>query len=192
MERYYTEYGKFIIHFEEICFVLNHIIRKICTQKNMFSIEDKRIEILLQGLTAQPILTKFQSIILTSELLENKEVMTMIETFISNFQKVIEHRNFLAHGTFFYGDPHANIDKFQVRNTKLNKKGFYDNTNIISIESLSDLNKGLFKLMEFIKLLGFYISNHSKNSVDGLLKEMKLLISDISVELKIEYKSVQH
>jgi hypothetical protein len=157
----------------------------------MFGVEDKRIEILLQGLTAQPILTKFQSIILTSELLENKEVMTMIETFISNFQKVIEHRNFLAHGTFSYGDPHANIDKFQVRNTKLNKKGFYDNTNIISLESLRELNKGLSKLTEFINLLGFYISHHSKNSVDGLFEEMKSIILNINVELKIDYKSVQ-
>lgn len=50
MEKYYTKYGKFIIHFEEICFNLNYITRKICTNGKMFREEDKRIEILLQGL----------------------------------------------------------------------------------------------------------------------------------------------
>lgn len=58
MEKFYSEYGKFIIHFEDICFELNYIMREICTNGNLFSEEDKQIEILLQGLTAQPILTK--------------------------------------------------------------------------------------------------------------------------------------
>lgn len=192
MEKYYVEYGKFIIHFEKICFSLNYIIREICTDKKMFDVEDKRIEILLQGLTAQPILSKFRSIILTSEFSNDKELMRIIEAFISNFQKVIEYRNLLSHGTFFYGDPYGNVDKFQLRSTKLNKEGFYDNTNIVSIESLSSLNSAVTQLTEFIDLLLFYIKENSKNLAEMFYKKMESIISNININLKIDYKSIRY
>ncbi len=52
MKKFYKEYGKFIIHFKNICFNMNYCIRHICTKGNLFTEEDKSIKILLQGLTA--------------------------------------------------------------------------------------------------------------------------------------------
>lgn len=115
----------------------------------------------------------------------------MVNVFHENFAKVIAYRNFLAHGTFFYGDPHGNIDKFQVRNTKINKKVFYDNTNIISIESLQKLNDDLLKLRNFIAALTLYMDQETKQPVENLFNEMKSLISNLQIELKIDGKSVQ-
>lgn len=192
MEKYYSEYGKFIIHFEEICYGLNHIIRRICSSKKMFDVEDKRILILLQGLTAQPILSKFKAIILTTEFATEIQLMNMIEAFAGNFQKAIEYRNFLAHGKFSYGDPHGNIEKFQVRNAKLNKKGFYDNTNIISISSLKELNEGILKLTKFTSLLSQYIMHPPKRHKDMIYKEMESIIPSLGIDLKIDTKSVQY
>lgn len=54
IEKFYVEYGKFIIHFEVINFQLCYNIRKHCTNDKMFSEEDKRIDILLEGLTSNP------------------------------------------------------------------------------------------------------------------------------------------
>jgi hypothetical protein len=191
MEKYYKEYGKFIIHFEEICFKLNYLIRCFCTKGNLFQDEDKQIEILLQGMTAQPILTKFKSIFLTTDYSENAELVEMINIFNNEFIKVIEYRNLLAHGTFFYGDPHGDINKFQVRNTKLNKNGFYDNVNTISIESLKKMNEDILKLRNFIECLIVYVISPSNPRIKNIVKEMKSSILNLEVTLKIESKSVQ-
>lgn len=191
MEKYYNEYGKFTINFEEICFRLNYFIRHVCTDGNLFSEEDKRIEILLQGLTAQPILAKFKSLFLTTKHVEDAQLKKMVEIFYSNFITVIECRNLLAHGTFFFGDPHGNTDKFQVRNTKLNKKGFHDNTNIISISSFQNLNSDLLKLLSFIDDLIFYLGTDDKEFSDKLFQKMVTTMLNLKINLEIDGKSVQ-
>ncbi len=191
MEKFYKEYGKFIIHFENICFRMNYCIRHICTQGNMFSAEDKNIEILLQGLTAHPILEKFKSLFLATEYSKDSELLKLINIFHSNFIKIIEHRNFIAHGTFFYGDPHGNIDKFQIRNTKLNKKGFYDNTNIIDIKSLENLNIELLRLENFLEYLTIFIKRSPDNLKDKIYELMKLTIIGLSINFNSENKSYQ-
>jgi hypothetical protein len=191
MEKFYKEYGKFIIHFENVCFTMNYCIRHICTKGKMFSSEDKNIEILLQGLTAQPILTKFKAIFFNSEHFKNNEFLELFNIFNNNFIKVIEFRNFIAHGTFFYGDPYGNIDKFQIRNTKINKKGFYDNTNIIDISSLENLNKDIVKLENFLGYLSIYIRRTSKESKIKIYNLMKQTIINLTIDLNIESKSIQ-
>ena len=142
-EKFYIEYGKFIIHFESINFQICYYIRKVCTNENMFSEDDKRIDILLEGLTASPLLSKFYSIFLSTENSQNPELKKCIDIFMKNFTKVYEIRNFIAHGTFFAGDALGNIDNFEVRKPKLGKKGYQQNINTISINSIKKLNEDI-------------------------------------------------
>jgi len=191
MEKFYIEYGKFIISFENINFQLCYIIRKICTSEKMFSNEDKRIEILLEGLTSYPILSKFNSLIKTTQIKEVKEVEGLIKVFYNNFVNVIELRNFIAHGTFLFGDPHGNVEKFQIRKPKLNKDGFQQNTNIISIEAFKKLNSELERLEDFIENLNIYLSIKTPiNIKEQILKEMSNSLDKLDIKRDITKISI--
>lgn len=191
MERIYNEYGKFMIYFENICFRMNYCIRQICTRGNLFSADDKNIEILLQGLTAYPILTKFKSIVHGTDYSTDTDILKLTDIFYSNFLKVIEYRNLIAHGTFFSGDPHGNIDKFQIRNPKLNKKGFYDNTNVVDVQSLKNLNIELERLEKFLAYLSIFMQNKSEALNTKTLVLMKTTLNGLSINFSIDYKSYQ-
>jgi len=193
MDKFYIEYGKFIIHFESINFQLCYNIRKICNNDEMFSEEDKRIDILLEGLTANPILSKFKSIFLTTELSKNLEVKSLVEKFIKNFTKVIELRNFIAHGTFFAGDSLGNINNFEVRKPKLGSKGYQQNVNIISIEALRNLNEDVQNLEKFISNFNFYrVDKTFEIHRIRILNEMKSSMENLDISLKILNKSVDY
>lgn len=189
-EKFYIEYGKFIIHFENINFKLCYYIRKICTSNNMFSEEDRRIDILLEGLTANPLLSKFKSIFLTTELSKDLELKNLVDRFVKNFTKVIEIRNFVAHGTFFLGDPHGNVENFEVRKPKLGSKGYQQNVNIISIQSLQKLNKDIQKLENFISNLKIYIADIEKEHKVEIFNEMKSVLESLDISLNILNKSI--
>lgn len=189
-DKFYIEYGKFIIHFENINFQLCYYIRKICTSDQMFSEEDRRIDIFLEGLTANPLLSKFKSIFLTTELSKNLEIKNLVDRFAKNFVKVIEIRNFVAHGTFFLGDPHGNVENFEVRKPKLSSKGYQQNVNIISIQSLQKLNDDIQKLENFISNLKLYVKNIGKEHMVEIYNEMKSGLENLDISLKILNKSI--
>ncbi|MET3129271.1 hypothetical protein ABID42_004393 [Arcicella rosea] len=191
LDKFYLEYGKFIINFENINFRLCYIIRNICTNHNMFSEDDKKIEILLEGLTANPLLSKFKSLFLTLDISEDKEITDLIDNFHKNFLKVIEIRNFLAHGTFFPGDPQGNLENFEVRKPKLSKKGYHQNVNIISIEALRKLNLEVKKMENFINSFNsFQGGNLSEGLRQRIYNEMKSSILGLNVSLDILNKSI--
>lgn len=192
LEKFYIEYGKFIIHFENINFTLCYIIRIICTNHNLFSEGDKKIEILLEGLTANPLLSKFNSIFQSTELSKDNEIVKLVGLFQKNFQNVIEFRNFIAHGTFFPGDSLANMSNFEVRKPKLSKKGYKQNVNTITIESFKKFNNDIYRLEKFINDFSAFIRNNTPEEFkEKVLIEMKNSILDLKVNLEILNTSVE-
>ncbi|EKB06379.1 hypothetical protein AS361_15845 [Myroides marinus] len=119
LNKFYKEYGEFIILFEKINSTMSRIIRKVCTAGKLFTEEDNRILILLEGLTAYPILTKFYHIVKSSEIFDDKELFSLIELFYKECQSLIELRNNLAHGTFSIGDPYGNLNNFELSKPKI-------------------------------------------------------------------------
>ena len=193
LNKFYLEYGKFIIHFENINFQMCYIIRKICTNNNMFGDEDKRIDILLEGITANPLLSKFRSILITTDIFENPDIKKLIDNFIKNFTKAIETRNFIAHGTFFAGDALGNINNFEVRKPKLGSKGYQQNVNTISIDALKKLNFDMQKLENFIGYFNRYLSKNSpENFKNKIYDEMRSNLEDVNLTLDIINKSIEY
>lgn len=169
-----------------------NIIRKICTNDCMFKIEDKRIDILLEGLTASPLISKFKSILKTTNIYDNPEVSKLIEIFRKQFIKAIEIRNELAHGTFFAGDALGNVNNFELRKPKLTNNGYTQNVVTYSIASLQELNDNIMNLDKFIGNLQIYLS---KNAPDDfrlkIFEEMRKNFDNIKIELKEINKSIE-
>lgn len=193
IEKFYVEYGKFIIHFEVINFQLCYNIRKHCTNDKMFSEEDKRIDILLEGLTSNPLLSKFKSIFLTTELSKDLELKKLVDKFVKNFTKAIEYRNFIAHGTFFAGDALGNTNNFEIRKPKLTSQGYKQNVNVISLKSLKKLNVEIQKLEIFISNLNFYRGEKiPKINERFIFEEMKISMDEVNVYLDILNVSMEY
>jgi len=188
---YYTEYGRFIINFESICYHINFYIRNVINKDDMFKNDDRRIEILLEGITANPLLSKFKSIFLTTTDSENIDLTNIFTNFSNSFSKIIELRNYLAHGTFMF-QPNTDEEIFKVINPKLTKKGFTEKGSIITIESFRKLNDNIEKLKKVIGNINYF--SHAKNIENSTLKEILIketltILSNIDVNLdKIELK----
>jgi|GEM_PF-5274418 len=186
---YYEEYGRFIINFENICYHINFYIRNVINKDEMFKSNDRRIEILLQGITADPLLSKFKGIFLTTKDSENIHVMKIFTNFSKSFSEIIQLRNYLAHGTFMF-PPNTDEEIFKVINPKLTKKGFTEKGSIITIESFRKLNDNLEKLKKVVDNINYF--SHGKNIENStlretLIKETLTILNNIDVKLdKIE------
>lgn len=193
IEKFYVEYGKFMIHFEVINFQLCYNIRKHCTDDKLFSEEDKRIEILLEGLTSNPLLSKFKSIFLTIELSKNLELRKLVDIFVKNFTRAIEYRNIIAHGTFFAGDALGNVNNFEIRKPKLTSQGYKQNLNVISIDSIRKLNIEIQKLEKFISNVNFYKAEKIPGKAQNFIfEEMKNSLEEVNVSLDILNTSIDN
>lgn len=191
MDRINSEYGKFVITFENICHNIRATINAMSQDKGVGSNEHIYIEILLQGLTALPLLQKFIAIYIT-KFTKDDALIAEIHILRKRFTELCEIRNNIAHGTTFLGDPHANLDNFMLQHAKLNNNGYFSNVAIIEIKELSNLNLEVTKLEEcFIIVKRIILHRKAKKDEKQLFESLKKLLQTLPIKLNPISSSVQ-
>jgi len=91
----YTQIGRFVVEFEQICHSIERGIRCILLKEGLGN--EQIHEILLAGLTAEPLSDLFQSLC-NVHLKPDKETSKIINYVFNTFKKFIPVRNDLLHG----------------------------------------------------------------------------------------------
>lgn len=96
----YQAIGEFVVKFGFACDSVQTCIVFIL---NNAGLTDQRIsQILLAGLTAEPLRMLFDSLVGQTQMLNDKE-REIIRNVLNRFQKLIEERNDILHSTWFIG-----------------------------------------------------------------------------------------
>jgi len=106
----YRSIGKFIVKFEQICFVIEQNLVFLIHGQGLQN--QKVSQILLSGYTAEPLRSLYESLV--------NELMLV------RFQKLISHRNDIVHSTWFIGAGNKETQDWSETSgmkTHRNKKG---------------------------------------------------------------------
>jgi len=135
--------GNYIICFEQISAFLRYIILKIC-YPNYSKTQNNNIEILLEGLTADPLRKKLEALVYDN-FPEEIELKRLNNELSKKFEKLIPIRNSIAHGTVLICsngfDGELSSDTFLLKHSKATKTGIDRNSMIINLNSLQKLIK---------------------------------------------------
>jgi hypothetical protein len=97
----YTNIGRFAVEFQQICHTIECGIRCILVKEGLES--DRIQEILLAGLTAEPLSALFHSLCY-EHLKPDTETAKVIDSVFSTFKNLISARNDLLHGKWFLAE----------------------------------------------------------------------------------------
>ncbi|HPD60476.1 MAG TPA: hypothetical protein PKV48_01780 [Thermodesulfobacteriota bacterium] len=117
----YQAIGEFVVKFELACLSVQTCIVFILHNAGL---TDQRIsQILLAGLTADPLRMLFDSLVAQTQKLNDKE-RKIIKNALNRFQKLTEERNDIVHSTWFigYGDRET-TDFSKASGMKYHKNG---------------------------------------------------------------------
>lgn len=133
--------GNYIICFEQISAFLRFIILKIC-YPDYSKTQSNNIEILLEGLTADPLRKKLEALVYDN-FPEEMELRKLNNELSKKFEKLIPIRNSIAHGSIlvcYNGfDGELSSDTFLLKHSKATKTGIDRNSMIINLNSLQKL-----------------------------------------------------
>jgi len=117
--------GAFIINFEKVCALIRFIILKIC-YPNYTKLENNNIEILLEGLTSDPLRKKLEALIYDNYQ-EEEELIRLSNLVSKKFSLLIPIRNSIAHGSMLMGyagfDGELSSDTLLLKHSKSTKQG---------------------------------------------------------------------
>ena len=115
----YRAIGEFLVKFEHVSF---EIQRGLMFLLEGVGLRDQRVsQILLSGMTAEPLRTLYVSLIAHTHTLTKIE-RKIIDNAVTRFQKLIEERNDMVHSTWFigYGNEQT-VDFSEARGHKFHK-----------------------------------------------------------------------
>ncbi len=173
----YRSIGEFVVKFECVCFSL---MRGIMAMLERSGLRDQQISnILLAGLTAEPIRTLFESLAAQTDWLKTEE-RERLKTLLSRFQKLTSERNDVVHGTWLieYGNYASHAQDFSTAfGMKLHK-----NKNGIATKSFKRTREDFAVLIneaeelraDVDRLCGRFIFDSNGNQVAFLEKPAEL------------------
>jgi len=119
----YRSIGKFIVKFEQICFVIEQNLVFLIHGQGLQN--QKVSQILLSGYTAEPLRSLYESLV--NELIPLDDSGTDIfKNGLVRFQKLISHRNDIVHSTWLIGAGNKETQDWSETSgmkTHRNKKG---------------------------------------------------------------------
>lgn len=115
----YRAIGKFIVKFEHVCFNIQTGITYLLDRAGL---RDQNVsQILLAGITAEPLRTLFESLVCQTQTLNAVE-RKILKNALSRFQVLTEQRNDIVHSMWFIGfGNECEIDFSEAAGTKLHK-----------------------------------------------------------------------
>lgn len=96
----YCAYGEFAVNFEHVCGAIHTAITFILNQEGLRNQQVSNI--LLAGLTAEPLRVIFSSLLAETQKF-NAEEKKIVDSVVKRFQLLTEKRNDIIHGTWFVG-----------------------------------------------------------------------------------------
>ena len=143
----HAEQGLFISRFEQMCYWIRVNIQTLSFPEGAHGVSQV-CEILLEGMTAEPLVKKFGALVLhvyTDDALTKKVIKKMTD-FIKD--KVIPVRNSLTHGVARYnfdpatmGSRNLSHREFSLTHPKIKSAGFDVGHKIVTIDNLRYLNE---------------------------------------------------
>lgn len=171
-----AQIGAFIIEFEEVCELIRMIILKICYLRPT-KIQRLNVEILLEGLTADPLRKKLEALIYDNYQTDS-ELLSLNKKISVKFEKLIPLRNTIVHGVIFKSSGNnLSPNEFIHKHVKMTNKGVDRNIKIVNIKVIENINKQTQIINgAYIQLLAF-LDKKSK------LEDRELIIKCINEEL---------
>ena len=115
----YRAIGEFAVKFESVCLSIQTCIVLIFDRAGLR--HQKITQILLAGLTADPLRTLFESLVAQTQTLNKKE-HKILKNVLNRFQKLTEERNDILHSTWFIGRGNESTTDFsEAAGMKLHK-----------------------------------------------------------------------
>ncbi|KYG72090.1 hypothetical protein EV198_0140 [Roseivirga ehrenbergii] len=161
----YALIGEFVVRFEDINDWLRFLIPKIIFPDKQSKLQTQNIGSLIENITADPLRSKFDSLISDSFTAYPK--LSQLNLKLSS--KIVELpqiRNTIVHGAYRLGwkDFEGNLssDTLSVQHSKATKKGFEKRSKIISTKTLENLNRDMIKVSKSYNYIGAIIDclNH--------------------------------
>ena len=193
-DKIFREYGFFIFVFEQICNDIRIAIREVCFPE--LNLTNGNIsEILLSGLTAEPLKDKLLSVYI--ERYHNRKVeYELLVQILNHFSLTISIRNNIVHGLTYVGWNNQNgeidYDKIQLRHTKLNKYGLDKNFKVIELSALKSVNENIILLEDcFSYFIGLCHSDNRYRNKEIMISRINEHLSKIKIEFNPIIKSIQ-
>ncbi len=105
----YRSIGEFVVKFEHVCFAVQTGILFLLDQAGLHN--QNISQVLLAGVTADPLRTLFESLVAETQTLNDIE-LKMVKNALKRFQKLTEERNDIVHSTWFIGWGNENTTDF--------------------------------------------------------------------------------
>lgn len=165
-------YGGFFYEFETVCSWIRHAILQLLYPK--YGLKERNIvEVLMEGLTADPLRKKMLGLIKEYHDIES-DIYVLANEIGKKFQKYIELRNSFAHGRAFVGQhdfiAETKEGAISLRHPKIKSKGL-------------DLNFKTYEKMEMQHLVNDL--KLFRNSIDNLI--VLIAHSDNDIEFKSRF-----
>lgn len=184
--------GAFIINFEQVCAFIRFIILKIC-YPNYTKLENNNIEILLEGLTSEPLRKKLEALVYDNYQ-EEEELIRLSNLVSKKFSQLIPIRNSIAHGSMLMGyagyDGELSSDTFLLKHSKSTKQGINRNSMIIKNSSLKFLiTQTRFIDNAYSELCALIDKEIRPENKDLHLKQFRLKVEKIEA-IKLDYEKI--
>lgn len=193
-ENVYKEIGQFVVLFEQICGNIRLAIRDICfLDKTLMSMNFA--EILLSGLTAEPLNSKLLAVFI-ERFEDRNDEFEILKQLKFNFDKLISIRNNIVHGLTHidtFEDSDKVYGKIFLSHPKLNKYGLDKNTKFFNLKEFQVLNKNIKDLEECFSLFIIFCSSkkfYLKNRIK-LIDHISNKLLTIKIEFTPETKCIQ-
>ena len=182
--------GKFIIRFEQICAFIRFTILRVCYPEYNKT-QNENIEILLEGLTSDPLRKKLEALI-HDNFPEEKELLQLNSKLSNKFKEMIPVRNSIAHGSMLIGwnsfDGKLSADTFLLKHSKTTKKGIDKNSMIINIKSIEKLIQQTLLIDSAYGTLCVLIDRTiTKNNKEQYIEQLKNIINRIGT-IKLDFE----
>lgn len=133
--------GSYMVCYEQISAIIRSIILKIC-YPNSSSVQNNNIEILLEGLTADPLRKKLEALVYDN-FKDEEDLLRLNKELSKKFEKLIPIRNSIAHGVISLCckgfDGELSSSTFGIKHSKITKSGIDRNAIIVNLETLEKL-----------------------------------------------------
>ena len=183
--------GEFIINYEQICSFIRFTIINFF-YPDPTSIQNNNIEILLEGMTADPLRKKLKALIHDNFQSEN-ELLDLNKKLSEKFEQMLSIRNSIVHGSLFLGWNNFNGDlsaeTFFLKHVKLTKNGIDKNSMIINVDTIKALIKQIYLINNAYSTLSILttIKDIEPETKKTYLKYLKDTINNIG-QIKLDYK----
>jgi len=171
----YRSIGEFVVKFEHVCSAIQTSIIFLLDRAGLHN--QSITQILLAGLTADPLRTLFESLIAETQVLDDIE-RKIVKVALNRFQKLTEERNDIVHSVWFIGWGNESTTDFsEVTGMKFHKnkggavvKSFGRKADdFVKLSEEADLLSKIFLRLHGCFIGGFKVRNNFVLSESGLV-----------------------